>query len=294
MKKLYWVSVILTLMLSCVSNQRDGSLATEYYNIGNAFYEVDLLVKASQYYEKALDINPNYHSARFNLIQTKIKQSDFKTANNHIEYLKEIDKENLEIKKLEAYVRYTEGNLRESLDLYLEVYQAGDISNETKLNIVKLYYQLELYDKALDMINSLLDGDDESLFYLAGLISIKADRTDLVLKYFEYYVELGGDQIDALTELAKIYRSQGSYDLLKQIINILIKNDAEENKGNYYFELSQIYLLEESNFSVGYNYLIDAIDSGFNSEEKALELLEEPDLIDATKIRQLFIDNNIL
>jgi tetratricopeptide (TPR) repeat protein len=295
LKKLFWVNLFVLLFSSCITNEERVDIVIEYYNVGNAFFEADQLEKAAEYYKKVLNIDSDYHKARYNLIHLQIKQSDFKSANKNIRYLKELDAMNLKIKKLEAYIRYSEGDLENALDLYLEAYYGGDVSEDLRLNIVKLYYQLGFYDEAITFVSDLLVGkEDKSLYYLAGLVAEGSEDFDIATKYYQSYITLGGDSLEVLKSLVVIYESQKDYDNLKLILELLIDNKDEELKADSLFKMALIVLLHNNDFSLGYDFLEDAIDAGFDSVDRIEELLNEPDLIELDKIRQLFIENKII
>lgn len=295
MKKLFWGSLLFVLLTSCITNESRVDLAVEYYNVGNAFFEIDQLVKAGEYYEKVLKIDPDFHKARYNLIQLQVERSDFKSANKNIEYLKDLDALNLKINELDGYIKYSEGKLEDSLEIYLDVYSQGDVSKEIRLNIVKLYYQLELYDMALSFVDELLsDNEDESLYYLAGLVASGAEDFVLAAHYYESYLGLGGESEDVLLSLLSIYEDKDDYDNIEIILEIIINGKYEDLKAESLFKLAVIVLVQDNDFSLGYEYLVDSVKAGFSDVQLIEGLLVEPDLIEKDKIRQLFINEKIL
>lgn len=295
MKKPFWVSLFAFLLVSCVSNEGGVDLAVEYYNVGNAFFEVDQFKKAEEYYEKVLAIDTDFHKARYNLIYLQIALSNFQSAIKNINYLKELDATNLRIRKLEAYIEYSEGDLDNALNLYLSVYNSGDISDEIRMNIIKLYYQLEEYDEALIFIAELLiSNEDESLYYMAGLVAEGANNLKLSTEYFQSYLAVGGKDIEVLKKLSSIYESQEDYENLKSILLQIIDRKDEKFTADTLFMMGWISLLKYSDFSVGYDFFVNAIAAGFKDKVKVEDLLKEPDLIEVDKIRQLFIEKKII
>ncbi len=93
------------MFLSCVTKTDDSEFVVEYFNVGNAFYEIDQYDKAIEYYDKVLKIDPDFHKARYNLVYIYINKEDYKTAGNHIDYLNAIGDDNVRIKKLSAYLK---------------------------------------------------------------------------------------------------------------------------------------------------------------------------------------------
>lgn len=273
----------------------DSDIAVEYYNVGNAFFEIEQFDKAIQYYEKVLDIDPNFHKARYNLIHIYISKSDFKNANANVNYLASVQDDNLKIKKLAAYVAYSDGELELALELYMDIFERGDTSNEIRLNIVKLYYQLENYKEALFYIDELLlNKEDSDLYYMAGLVASAAGDLEIAVAFYESCIELGGKDKDLLSNTLDIYEQLSDTQNQKIILELIINSTEGDVKSNALYSLAKIYLITDNNFSEGYSSLESAISQGFKNSSKALELLSSPDLIEIDKIRLLFTDNKIL
>lgn len=293
MKKLSWVSILFSfIFLSCVSNVSESDVATEYFNVGNAFYELKQYSKAEEYYVKVLKIDPKYHKARFNLIYSLVAQEKYKEASNNIDFLKKEDEFNLKIKELDAYLLYVKGDLLSSLNVYNELYKSGDTSKDIVFNIVKLNYQLQHYEVALVYLSELLNEYDDILFYeVASKVARDYGDKELASKYYEGYIEAGGKDLLMLHDLSIIYGDLKDYKNQGRILNLIIDNDDGKNKelkGSTYFELGKIELLVNNDFKNGYDYLVNAIDFNFSNEIEIDSLLENPNLIEVEKIRELF------
>ncbi len=273
----------------------ESDIAVEYFNVGNAFYEIDQFGKAIEYYDKVLKIDPDFHKARYNLVYIYVSREDFKTANKHINYLYITGDDNLRIKKLSAYIKYSEGKLDDSLGLYLDVLDSGDNSDDIRFNIVKLYFQLEDYENALDYVKELILGkEDVDLYYMAGLIADNARDLDLAIDYYETCIELGGKEKDLLGNVLDIYLELSDFENQKKILGLIAQSSDGDVKANALFDLSKISLITDNDFSQGYGYLESAIEAGFKNIQKVNELLDIPDLIEKDKIRLLFTDKEIL
>jgi len=295
LKKLFWVNLSFILLFSCVSNKEEIDIVLEYYNIGNAFYELDQFDKAEDYYLRVLKIDPDFHKARNNLVYIYVKKLQFDLAKENIQYLKNSDSENIVVKKLDAYVKYKEGNLKDSLNLYLEIYNGGDKSKSVAISIVKLYYQLNEFTKGLSLIETLIfDSEDSNLFFIAALLAEGAGNIEKAITYYENAIISGNKEEDIFTNLLALYKESKDYINQVRVLELIIKDFSGELKYNSLFLLSKIYFLENNDFSKGYSYLDKAITEGFNNKEEAEDLLKQPDLIEVDKIRQLFKENRIL
>lgn len=287
MKKLYSLS-LLFFLLSCVSTTKDSELSLEYYNVGNAFYEIGQYEKALEYYNKVLEIDESVHKARFNLINVYIAESDFDNAIYHINFLKEADETNLKVMRLEAYVLYRFGKLKESLELYNSIIESGGETEDIKTNVAKLYHQIGDYDSALGIFNSLLaTKESEELYRMAGLSAELNGDMKLAANFYESSLELSKND-EVLNSLYTIYEKLDDSNNLKRVLELLLDSDKNA-KGEIYFKLGQIALIIDNDFKTGYDYLVNAADLGFDNKSDIEQLLDNPDLPIIDKIRELFI-----
>ena len=278
-----------------MSKGSDSTLLNEYYNIGNAFYDLGKFEKAKEYYEKVLALDKDFHKARYNLIYVNMYNSNFADANLNIDYLISADSMNYKIKEFYAYIKYKEKDYESALSIYSELLDRGFVSNDLYLNISKIYFILNEFQKSLSFIDKVLvDSEDPEYFYMAGLISEKSDMFSKAKNYYEVSLELGNNSIDLLKSLHVIYSDQ--QDLLNdvRILELIASIGKDEDKSNALFELSKIYFLKNNNFPKGYSYLESAISAGFKDSEKATDLMKEPDLLDLEKIRKLFLESKII
>ena len=293
MKKLYWVSIFFIFTLSCRTTGESIDLSVEYFNIGNAYFKLEKLDKAEDYYLRSIDIDADYNSPRFNLSQIYISQSKFKLAKKQLFILYKQDQQNIKVNRMLGFCFYVEGNIDNSLKYYLAAYNLGDISKETKLNISKLYYQLGMYEDAKENISELLvEADDSTTIYMGGIIYEESGDQEEALRLYLLSMDMGLDSIDLYLKILNIYKLNNDYKGQEKILTILI--DKDKDKAGYTFSLGYIYIINYNDFSKGYELIKKSIDLGFNSSTDAELLLNEPNLIEKDKIRQLFLDNKII
>lgn len=302
MKKQYWVSLsFIFILFSCVSSYSTADLSIEYYNIGNAYYELEDFEKAEKFYLKSLSLDSDFTKSRYNLIEVYMRLRKYSLAKESIKHLSGEDRDNLKVKKSLAYLYYLEGSLDKSLEVYLDIYASGDISVDLRVSIVKLYYQLEKLDESLTYLEGLVSDDyyknnleDKlSIYYLAGMIYQELGDLDSALIYFEERLGLGDDDLALNKRLYDIYKEILDFEKQKDVLENLIELD-EDNIGEHYFELAYIYIANDNNYSDGYKYLKLAIENDFQGEDRANDLLKTPNLNGDEKIRQLFIDEGII
>ncbi|MGL1894461.1 MAG: hypothetical protein OCD02_22740 [Spirochaetaceae bacterium] len=294
--KLSFASIILIFLLSsCVTDNSIEELSSEYFNVGNAFLELGDLEQSKKYYFKSLSINPDFHKSRFNLVEVLIGLSEFASAKENIDYLISKDFSNNKLKQQLAFLYYSEGLLRESIEEYLELYSTGYTSGDVKKNIVKLYYQLEEFEFALQFIDlMLLDNEDSEIYFIGGLTAESLGDSLLAISFFERSYNKGFKDLILLEHLADLYYSVTDAENFKNTLELIILSGDDARKSEAYFELAKVSLLWDNNFSKGFGYLEKAVSYGYNNKDNVLELLEQPNLIEVDKIRLFFEQNEIL
>lgn len=303
MKKLFLANLAVLFILSCVSKYSGEDLSIEYFNIGNAYSDLEDLDNAIKYYKKSLVYNSEFNKSRFNLIDIYMYKEDLNSAKEQLEILLAYDKENLKLKKLSAYLSYREGDLGLALNKYLDLFDSGDQSYDVLISIIKLYYQEDDLVQALAFSDKLHKDsvvfkgmsveDKVEFYYLTGLIYKETENDDKALSYWEECYSLDGKDLFILKLLLEEYTELEDHGKVQEILTVLIGVDSD-NKGFYLFRLAEVSFLGLNNFSEGYIRLEEAIEAGYKDKDKFNELLEKPNLIGVDKIRQLLIDNEIL
>lgn len=281
------------MLFSCVSKYDGIDIVGEYYNVGNAYFKLKDYKKAEEYYKKVLSLDEDHNDARFNLAETNMMLSDYRSARTNVDVLLRKDKKNLKIKKLAAYLDYSEGDLAGALKKYKEVYLSGDVSVEVRKNIVRLYYQLNKPEDAVLYIEELLEeSEDKDLYYIGGKVFQGSGDIERSIELFETSKDLGNTSVDLLNSLLENYRELSDYENQKKIIKMKLSSD--EDKAKNLFDLAYILLVNENNFSEGFTVLEEAVNSGFNDKESIDKLIENPDLIESDKVRSLFLDKDVI
>lgn len=290
MKKLYLVS-ILFLILACTStNSKDLSL--EYYNIANGFLELDKLDKAIEYYKKSLDVDYDNNSSRYNLVLAYVKNSNYDEALENVEILLIWDSKNSDLLSLKAFSLYSRGDLEESLSIYKDIDELKLRDMDIKLKIAKIYYQLESFEKSLELLevvledSSYVEGKNE-LFQMAGKLSLILEKYSEAAEYYRVFIDSDKSNENVLRELLLIYSVLEDYNNEILVIDTLFGLDDVDDRGNLYFRKGELFLIQ-NDFKNGYENLKLAKDEGFNDSERIDSLLENPDLVEIQKIRELF------
>ena len=134
--------------------ENDSRDAQNYFYRGLIYYEREDFKNAEEDFEKALEINPNFTEARYNLALTQAKNGNFKDA------IKSYDKF-LKIETNNTYALFNRGNLKLNLKKYSDAIK--DFEDALKLedrfvdaqnNIAVAYFREKKYVEALNTIRT--------------------------------------------------------------------------------------------------------------------------------------------
>ena len=68
------------LFSGCTSQVQQKDLATEFFNLGNAYFELQKYDKAIEYYMQAIELDDTLIKANYNLARVYIEKNDFNKA----------------------------------------------------------------------------------------------------------------------------------------------------------------------------------------------------------------------
>jgi len=157
LKRPFWVKIsqilgvflVVFLFEGCTTGPSNQDLAREYYNIGNAFSQLKRYKEASDYYRRALELNPTMNQADFNLARTLIETEQYSLAYERLELLRSQDPENLLILRSLAYASYFLNDKKKALEWYRQVLERTPLDKETLFNTGYVAQELGLGKEAL-------------------------------------------------------------------------------------------------------------------------------------------------
>ncbi len=110
------------------------------------------------------------------------------------------------------------------------------------MRLTELYIALQNYDRALELVNRLIDidSDDPQAYFMKGIIvRDKYQDTTLALQYFQNAVDLKQDYIDALDMMGVMLAARGD-TLAKYYYQRIL--DQQPNRDDIYYKLGVYYM----------------------------------------------------
>ncbi len=168
------------LVSSCITAPDTGKvLGDEYYNLGNAWFDLKKYDQAARAYQIALTWNPLLKIATLNLARSKAELGDPAAALQLLEPLQTSDPDNLIVAQYRAWLTAKHLGLAAAADLYVDLVLKLPGDAGTQLN--------------------------------AGLCLKAADRPDEALKALEAWKGLDGKSWVGLSALAELLQQTGSF-----------------------------------------------------------------------------------
>lgn len=287
------LGVLLLVTPGCTRYVRIDDLAEEYYNLGNAFYDLEEYEEAERYYLRALELDPELERAGFNLARALAEQQRHAESMTLLEELLLADPDNLQLMEAIAYVEYRRGDIDAALGGYKRVLEGSPFRRDALYNLGVLLLE---------------DGADfEARGYLAQAYEIAPGDPDVLYAYSEALFRTGRseeglsvlDDLRGIRELPEAYLRNAArrYAEAEFYADALILYDrllaGSPVDPDALFAKARILLTAAEEGDAGIAALEKALDSGYSDPEEAGRLLEEPALIRAEEVRGLLTEYGV-
>ncbi|MCR4939702.1 MAG: tetratricopeptide repeat protein [Treponemataceae bacterium] len=170
-------STSFTNLFSGVYSTSAEELASEYYDIANAYYDLKKYDKAIEYYEKtqALLTEENL-TITYNLARIYALQNNWSQAESYYERVFALDQNNTSIGMPYAYVLAKQGKAMEASAVYRGFYERNPADKNLLANYILVLLELDSDETAANMLEELkiLDPDSDEVKKVEEAINKKA------------------------------------------------------------------------------------------------------------------------
>lgn len=257
------MEIFLTVLLlgGCASSLTGEKLAEEYYNLGNAYYELGEYEKSYQYYSRARQLDPRVQASSFNLARLYIDWEDYDEALEILRELTENVPDNVVVQETLAYTLYLNGQIEESLTIYGAIAADYPARSSVIFNFISISSEVGEYDAAIPVLDAALTllPDDEELIWIASDTYFHAGREESALNALETYRAMVGENEENLVAIAERY-----YEWEYYLPAIEIFEEAKEGRELPPLSLVHLagaYMIATDNFMEGAG-MIENIDTG--------------------------------
>jgi len=282
-------AALLIVLTSCTTLVRQDDLAGEYYNLGNAFFQLERYQEAADYYQKALALNPELATANYNLARSYLQVGRTTDAVAILRRLLTDDPSNLLLKETLGYARYLEGNSEEALSIFLSVIESSPYRTRALFNAALIYIDRGRFATALPLLErarNAAPSDNEVKLYLGiALLEAGGDPERALRIIDEARSDTGSLSARELSLLGAAYADSRYYKRALDTFDELLQ--AEPNNQEALFTEAVILLTEADEGEKGLAMLRRAVNAGFSDEGRVTRLLDNPGLVNEDAVRSL-------
>lgn len=280
-----WLTLLsFLLFFSCLSkpvNQEQKEKANLYFNLGNAYSELERYEKAIEAYSAAYTIDSEFSAAGYNLARIYIHQKNYEQASLLISTLIEKEPRNTLLLETAGFLYHTKGELPKALSYYNRVLLADEVNSNALFNSYLIYKEQENFSLAMSMLQRYIEvnqSDTPSIKELASLY-FSQDKKEEAINAYKLYLEKESSDKDninlAKRELAKLYIDTKYYGDAKEILSSLTSENQSD--ADLLFDQAWVLLIGLEEYTDGMELLKKSIEAGFNDKERATKMASTAD-----------------
>jgi protein O-GlcNAc transferase len=278
--RLIFASALCLLLASCATTPPPSMLASEWYEIGNGWYDLGKWDKAGAAYAKAIALDPSLVGASFNMARALVESGDYDAALVAVDRTLESDPKNVRALSLKAYIFYKRGDAKGAAAAYDAVLVLDPYAPDAVYNSALLSDAAGDSKAAADDLERLLSvkTDDTGALALYARILSKLERKEEAIAAFERLRGLGKAGAADLEKLGTLYEDGKNY--AAAIDAYASATAADPKRAAVWFALARLKLVEAEDGKGGLDALGKALDSGFSDKAAVGALLASPSLVE--------------
>jgi len=282
------------LMAACVTSQSGKQIASDYYNIGNAFFDLGQYEKAVTYYQDALRVDPGMVKADYNLALTLVRMKRIDEAVTILKRLLTSDQKNTTLLAALGWAYHQQGKDKEALDQYEAVLALSPADQNALYNSGIILWKLKRQDEALERFRKDLAAtpDDTDALFAAGSLLLSLDQPKDSADMLSRYVEKKPDDVDAWYLIAAGAERLQKYSRALEAYDKIIAIDVHQS--NAWYGEARLLLTVVEDPQKGLDALDKALSTGFKDKDAAKALLASPQLLEKPKVEEAFKEHDLL
>ncbi|MDA3951548.1 MAG: tetratricopeptide repeat protein [Spirochaeta sp.] len=274
-----WVTVGVIVVLamgsaSCASRVSYRELAQEYYNLGNAFFELGDYERSFEYYSRAVELDEELPATGYNLARLHTRRGEYDVALNVLDELLTSDPDSGLFRETRAFVLYRADRPTDARREYRALISAYPARVRLRYNLALLEIREDRPELALRILEEGVElaAEDEQYHWLFAEAAYLAGEQERAAVHLETYRELVGDDTEALARLARRYAAW-DYTLAALEVLAQIPETVESDTALVFLQAS-LYLTGTPEFDRGIGLLRSALQKGFTEPEPLRDLIE--------------------
>ena len=213
------------------------NVTKQFLNGGNKAYKRGDLMKATNYYKKALIYDSEFYLAYYQLGVLEKKQGNSDKAIQYLNKVIEIKPDHDKTLFTIGSVYESDGSVDDAIIYYNKAIEINPNYSKAYGNLGKLYTDKENYNEAEDVLNTViqLDPSYANGFFRLGDLFIKQELWEIAIKNLLISVELDNKDYNKFEKLAHAYNQIEKWD---EAANFAQKcTDMKRRSGGGWYEL---------------------------------------------------------
>jgi len=285
---------LLVLLAGCATSAGAKVIASDYYNIGNAFFDLGQYDKAVLYYQSALRVDPSMVKADYNLALTFVRMKRNDDAVAILKRLLSSDQKNTTIMAALGWAYHQAGKDADALAQYDILLALSPADQNAWYNSGIILWKLDRKPEALVRFRKVLAiaADDTDALYAAGSILLSMDDPQGSADMLSRYVDKKSDDVDAWYLIAAGAERLHKYSRALEAYDRIISLDPKQ--GAAWFGETRLLLSVVEDPQKGLDALGKALAAGFKDRDAIKALLASPQLLEKDKVEAALKEKDLL
>ncbi len=279
-------AILAAAVLASCASSPSTNLASEWYEIGNGWFDQGAWAKAGTAYARAISIDPKLAAASYNLARALAESGDYPGAFKAIDGVLSVDAENIRALTARAWILYKSGDAKAALAAYEKVLALDEWAPDVLFNVSLLREAAGDLDGAIAGLKAYVEAkpeDEKTLVLYARALMGKGRGEEALLAYGKLgaQVKLEADDYVNLGKLQEEGR-----DFAKAIESYALAVAVDPKRSSAWFSLARLRLSQAEDGEGGLEALDKALEAGFADMDAAAALLAEPVLAERERVQE--------
>lgn len=195
--------------------EKDPNYDKAYYNLSVSYGKRGNYIKAIEFYQMAIIINPNLFPAYINMGNAYFLNGNYKKTKEC--YQKAII---INPNSAEAYYNLgviygeKEGNLKKAIEYFLKAIKINKDYDSAYFDLGRTYGKMVNYDKAIECFEKviIINPEYEDVYYSMGVIYDAQNEYKKAIDYYKREIEINSNNSDAYYKMGIAYAYKKDYD----------------------------------------------------------------------------------
>ncbi len=288
------IAVLAFVILSgCETGVPPEKVADIYYNLGNAYFELEKYALAVTAYLNALALDDSLPQAGYNLARVHIESGDYEKGLAALSDLLEEDPDNSLVLSTIGWTYYLRSEYEKALETFELILERTPSDKHGLYNAAVLSLKMDRKERSLEYFQRhYKETDDAESLYRIASIYIDLERWEEAVGALTEYLSKKPDDPNAYYDLGIAYTAARLYGKALEAFESAIK--IKKDDPLLYFEKAVILLLYIENIDDGRKALEAAVAAGFKDTERIVSLVNSEELRFPDEVRSFFKTKGLL